>query len=186
MCQVSTRQTQEALVSSALSHTEAYMLCSVFKKPGGGKGRPGRNTKCIACGATWEKHGSAHKNPPSMGKRTDILNRIREPQKPQIETVEVTEIETGTIIEFPTTITTESGATKTPLISQDFVTDSSALVITESNSVQQEKIKLPIPERFRKLASVGPKRDLYEVADANIPVIWNQNTRVLCSKKPSS
>ena len=38
------------------------MLCFEFKKTGGGKGRPGRNTKCIACGLKWSDHGNSIKH----------------------------------------------------------------------------------------------------------------------------
>lgn len=48
------------------------MLCSEFRKPGGGKGRPGRNMQCIACGITWEQHGNSQKRSLSIAKKRPL------------------------------------------------------------------------------------------------------------------
>lgn len=45
------------------------MICHDFKKSGGGKGRPGRATKCVNCGINWETHGSGIKRPLSIPKK---------------------------------------------------------------------------------------------------------------------
>lgn len=48
---------------------EELMICRDFKKSGGGKGRPGRDTKCIDCGIKWEIHGTAKRHISSIPKK---------------------------------------------------------------------------------------------------------------------
>jgi len=81
------------------------MLCQEFRKPGGGKGRPGRNMKCTSCGITWELHGTSSMSTPSIAKRKTKLE-IDELQGSTEIAVEISEPVTREII-IPEVVTAE-------------------------------------------------------------------------------
>jgi len=131
------------------------MLCSEFKKPGGGKGRPGRNMKCIDCGMTWGGHGTSQKSAPSIIKRR--------PKSLIIELENSILIVEEIKAELPTTIVPIIAET-VPLKSEEFplsnIDGATSIPIAEESEIVEN---LPMQEIKRQ--TIHAKIDLYAIAE---------------------
>jgi hypothetical protein len=135
------------------------MLCSEFKKPGGGKGRPGRNIKCQDCGATWGAHGTAQKLSPS------IVKRGSKPIRHEIPAEALIEAPTSETI-APKIMDTESPTTL-EILEEVSPNLDGATSLAPSDLITEEAIDLPlenIPMQEIKKETIKAKIDIYAIA----------------------
>lgn len=135
------------------------MLCSEFRKPGGGKGRPGRNMQCIACGVTWERHGNSQKRSISIAKKRP-LNQAPEEQTQELAPIIKLEFPQN-VAETPTEVAQEP-KTNQNLIAEISSLDGATSIMASSDAGEEMPMEILPMEEIKK--STRDKIDLYEIA----------------------